>query len=101
MAIKESLALNRCGSLHTGRDQAAIARSKLYAGKCLINLQRPRLQGLLVNMPPIVKPECHIAILLNLEDDNTLTQSVNRSRRDENGIARLRHNAHQEVGNCA
>jgi len=70
MAIEESLALNRCGSLHAGHDQATIARSKLYAGKSLIHLERPRLLGFRIDMTPIVKSECHIAILLNLENHN-------------------------------
>jgi hypothetical protein len=87
MAIKESLALNRRRGLHAGRDQATIARSELYAGKSLIHLERPRLLGLRVDMTPIVKPECHIAILLNLENHDIVAQSVNRSRRDEYCIA--------------
>jgi hypothetical protein len=75
MAIKESLALNRCGSLHAGRDQATIARSELYAGKSFINLQWPWFFGLRVDMTPIVEPECDIAVLLNFKDDNMNTAS--------------------------
>ena len=79
MAIKESLALNRCRSLHAGRDQATVARSELDAGKSLIHLERPRLLGLRIDMAPIVKSKCRIAILLNLENHNIVAQSVNRS----------------------
>jgi len=50
-------------------------------------------------MAPIVKSECHIAILLNLENHNIVAQSVNRSRRDEYGIARLRGDAHKMFRN--
>ena len=67
-----------CG-FYTGRDQAAIALSEIYAGKSLINLQRPWLFGLRVDMAPIVKAKCRIAILLNLEDNNIVAQRVNRS----------------------
>src|ERR1017187_10377549 len=95
MAIEESLTLDRFGGLHTGRNQPTIARSELYASKSLIHLERPRLRGFRVDMAPIVKPECHIAILLNLENHNIVAQSVNRSRRDEYGIARLWGNAHK------
>src|SRR5664279_1179872 len=97
MAIEESLALNRCGSFDERRDQTTIARSELNAGKSLINLQRPRLFCLRVDMAPIVKSKCHIAILLNLENHDIVAQSVNRSRRDESCITRLRRNAHEVV----
>jgi hypothetical protein len=97
MAIKESLALNRCGSLHAGRDQATIARSELYAGKSFINLQWPWFFGLRVDMTPIVEPECDIAVLLNFKDDNILTQTVNRPTGDEYGISRIRGNADEVV----
>jgi hypothetical protein len=99
ITVKESLALNRCSRFNAGRNQATIARSKIYAGKSLIHLQRPRLVGLRVDMAPIVKPECHIAVLLDLKNNNILTQSVNRSGGDEYGIARLRGYAYEVVRN--
>src|ERR1039458_9561040 len=37
------------------------------------------LSGLCVDMAPVVKAECHIAVLLNLKDNNIATQGVNRS----------------------
>ena len=100
-AIKESLALNGHGCLYAGRDQAAGAPFKIYAGKRLIDLKRPWLSSLRVDMAPVVKAECNVAVLLNLEDNNVAAQSVNRSRRDEYGIARLGGNAHQAIGNRA
>ena len=50
-------------------------------------------------MTPIVEPERHIAILLNFKDDDSVAQSVNRSCRNEDRIARLRINAHHVVRN--
>ena len=50
-------------------------------------------------MAPIVKAECNIAVLLDLEDNNVVAQSMNRSRRDEYGVARLGDNTHQAIGN--
>jgi len=99
MAIKKSLALNRFGSLHAGCDQATIARSKLYAGKSPIDLKRPWFSSLRVNMTPVVKAECDVAVLLDLKDNNVVAQSVNSSRRNKYGVARLRDNTRQAIGN--
>jgi hypothetical protein len=93
-AIKESLALNGHVCLYAGRGQAAGAPFKIYAGKRLIDLKRPWLSSLRVYMTPVVKAECNVAVLLNLEDDNITAQSVNRSRRDEYGITWFGDNAH-------
>jgi len=93
-AIKESLALNGYVCLYAGRDQAADDSFKIYAGKRLIDLKRPWLSSFRVYMTPVVKAECNVAVLLNLEDNNAAAQSVNRSRRDEYGIAMLGDNAH-------
>jgi hypothetical protein len=93
-AIKESLALNGHGCLYAGRNQAAGAPLKIYAGKRPIDLKRPWLSSLRVYMTPVVKAECNVAVLLNLEDDNITAQSVNRSRRDEYGITWFGDNAH-------
>jgi hypothetical protein len=93
-AIKESLALNGHVCLYAGRDHAPDAPFKIYAGERLIDLKRPRLSSLRVYMTPVVKAECNVAVLLNLEDNNITSQSVNRSRRDEYGITWLGDNAH-------
>jgi hypothetical protein len=92
--IKESFALNGHVCLYAGRDQATDAPLKIYAGKRLIDLKRPWLSSLRVDMAPIVKAERHVAVLLNLEDNNITAQSVNRSRRDEYGITWFGDNAH-------
>ena len=93
-AVKESLSLNGHVCLYAGCDQATIARSKIDARKRLIDLKGPWLFGLCLDMTPIVETECNVAVLLNLEDNNTTTQSVNRSRGDEYNIARFGDNAH-------
>jgi len=46
---------------------------------------------------PNRKAERHVAVLLYFEDNNITAQSVNRSRRDEYGIARFWDNAHQLI----
>jgi hypothetical protein len=86
-AVKEPLSLNGHVCLYAGCGQATIARPKIDARKRLIDLKRPWLSGLGIDMSPIVEAECNVAVLLNLEDNNTTTQSVNRSRGDENSIA--------------
>jgi hypothetical protein len=93
-AVKEPFSLNRHVCLHAGRDQATVARSKIDARKRLIDLKRSRLSGLCVDMSPIVETECHVAVLLNLEDNNITAQSVNRSRGNEYSIAWFRDNSH-------
>ena len=50
-------------------------------------------------MAPIIKPECHIAILLNLENYYIVSQGVNSPRRDEYRIAGLWGNALQVFRN--
>jgi hypothetical protein len=68
--IKESFALHGRGGHHNGSHQATVAVRKINAGKRLIYLEWPWLSGLCVNMTPIVKAECHIAVLLDLKDNN-------------------------------
>jgi hypothetical protein len=99
MTIEEPLALNRCRSLHQGRNQATIARPELDAGKSLIGLQRARLFGHRIDMAPIVKPKSRIAILLNLENHDIVAQSMNRSPRDEYRITRLGGYADEVIRN--
>jgi hypothetical protein len=70
LAIEESFALNGHGGLYAGRDQAKVAPFKIYAGKRLIDLQRPRFSSLRVDVTPVVKAERDVAVLLDLEDNN-------------------------------
>jgi hypothetical protein len=97
LAIKDPLALNRRGGLYARRDQAKRASFKIYASKCLIDLKRPWFSSLRVDVTPVVKAECDVAVLLDLKDDNIAAQSVNRSRRDEYGISRLGDNSRQMI----
>ena len=73
---------------------------KINAGKRLIDLEWPRLSGFCVHMTPVVKAECHIAVLLDLKDNNIAAQGVNRSSRDEYAVAWLRDDAHEVVRDC-
>jgi hypothetical protein len=70
LAIEESLSLDGHGGLYARRDQATGAPFKIDAGKRLIDLQRPWFSSLRVNVTPVVKAECDVAILLDLEDNN-------------------------------
>src|ERR1700722_6904112 len=38
------------------------------AGECLIDLQRPRLARLGIDVVPIVEAKCHIAVFLHFKD---------------------------------
>src|ERR1035437_4857258 len=98
--IKEFFALHGRGAPHDGSDEANVAARKINTGKRLIELEWPRLSGLCVNMTPIVKAECHIAVLLNLKDNDTASQGVNRSSRNEYAVAWLRDDAHKMVRDC-
>ena len=70
---------------------------KINACKRLIDPERPWLSGLCVNMTPIVKAECHVAVLLDLKDNNTGAQRMNGSGRDEHGVAFPRNDVHKVV----
>ncbi len=100
LTIKESFALHRRGGHHNGSHEATVAVCKINTGKRLIDLKWPWLPRLRVDMTPIVKAECHIAVLLDLEDNNIVAQSVNRSSRNENAVAWLRDDAHEVVRDC-
>src|ERR1035441_2252756 len=95
--IKKSFALHGRGSHHKGSHEATDAVRKINTGKRLIDLEWPWLSGLCVDMAPVVKAECHIAVLLNLKDNNIATQGVNRSSRNEYAVAWLRNDAHEVV----
>ena len=45
---------------------------EIDAGKSLIDLQRTKLARLRVYVFPVVKPECHVAVLLNLKNNNAV-----------------------------
>src|ERR1035441_5469734 len=90
--IKESFALHGSGAHHNGSHEATIVVCKINTGKRLIDLEWLRLTGLCVDMAPVIKAECHIAVLLNLKNYDIVAQRVNRSRMDEYGIAGLRGN---------
>jgi hypothetical protein len=101
LAIKESLALNGRGGLDAGCNQASGTPFKIYTGKRLFDLKRPRFSSLRIDMSPIVEAECDVAVLLDFKDNNVVAQSVNSSRRDKNGVAWFGDDAHQAISNRA
>lgn len=45
---------------------------KINTSKRPVDLEWPRLTSLCIDMASIVKAECHIAVLLDLEDNNVV-----------------------------
>jgi hypothetical protein len=87
MAIEELFEPNRRCGLYGGRLQATGAIIEIYTGKSLLHLEGAWLTRLRVDMTPIVETESHITVLLNLKDNNTSAQCMNRSCGNKNGVA--------------
>ena len=84
--IKELLPLHWPSRLYLWCNKAAGATGEIDAGKRLVNLERTWLPCLRVNMIPVEKTECDIAVLLDLKDNNVAAQSVNRSSGYEHAV---------------
>ena len=89
LAVKQALAFHRRRGFHYRRHQAAGTPHKIDAGKRLIHLERSRLARLCVNVIPVIQAERHVAVFLNLEHHDVAAQRVNRSSRQEDGVAGL------------
>ena len=98
LAMKEPLPLDRRLRLHHGRHETCRTVYKVNTGKRLVDLECSRLSCLCVNMAPVIKAKCNVAVLLNLKHYDVAAQRVNRSRRDKDAVARLRRNTYQVVG---
>src|SRR5665648_1274962 len=74
---------------HQGYHRTYGTLREINAGKCLIDLECPRLTRLGVNMVPVIQAKRHVTVLLNLEHHDVTTQCVNRSSRKEDTVAGL------------
>ena len=85
--VKEPLAQHRLCLFHHRHHRTNRTLRKINAGHRLVNLQWSRLAGLGINMVPVVKTKCHVAILLHFKNHH-VAQRVNGPGRYENSVAR-------------
>jgi hypothetical protein len=97
LALKQSLTADRGRGFRDGLHQTARAAAKVDTVERLIHLERPRLACLRVHMIPVIQAKRHVAILLNLERDDTAAQRVNRPSGYEDGVARFRMEARDMI----
>src|SRR5208283_2200693 len=88
--MKKSLAPNRRRRLHFRCHQSRRAVYKINAGERMINFEWPRAACFGANVIPIVQPNRHIAVPLNLEHHDAVSERGIRSSRQEDAIAGLR-----------
>ena len=87
--IKEPLPQHRLYLIHHWHHWTDGTLRKINTGHRLINLQRPGLASLGINMVPVVKTKRHVAVFLHFKDYH-ITQRMNGSGRNENSVAGLR-----------
>ena len=66
--IKEPLSQHRLCLIHHWHHRTNCTLRKINAGHRLINLQRSRSAGPGINVIPVVKTKCHVAIFLDFKD---------------------------------
>ena len=75
------------------RDGALV---EIDADERLIDLQRPMLTCLGIDVVPVVEAKRHVTVFLHFKDDHVV-QRVNRARPHKDGVVRIRHKAGQTV----
>ena len=94
--MKESLSQRPALSLPPPAPPDQAHLGKINAGHRLIDLQRPRLACLGIDVVPVVKTKRHIAVFLHFEN-HELAQRVNGPSRYEDAVTRLWREARQMV----
>jgi hypothetical protein len=90
LTIEEPLALHRRRRLYHGHHETGRTLRKINAGKRPVDLERPRLACLRVEMVPVAQVKRHVAVLLNLEYYDVSARRANCPSLEKNGVAGLR-----------
>ena len=73
MITKEKpLAQDRRHLLHHRHDRADLNLRKINASQRLIDLQRPVLPCFRIDVIPVVKAKCHVAVFLDLKNNHVV-----------------------------
>ena len=92
IAMDQLLPGKRLGFVDLRRNGTNGTLLKIDAGHRLIDLQRPPLSGLGINVIPVVETKSHVAVFLNLENHD-IAQGMNRPSPNEDAITDARGKA--------
>jgi len=99
--INQSLARNRMGHVRNSGNRFDLTLFEINAGQRLFNLKWAGMTSLRINVIPIIKAKCDVAVLLDFENNGAIAKGVHHTGVDKDRIPWGRSEAREMVVDCS